>query len=205
MNTEVLQHILDKTENLVVHAKDTTVKSINVKGLFEPLIEGVDYLTGKIVNSMAHPEIKNDVFLETSKCIDRLITIYGEHKHIVIGVDFDDTLYDTHNAGISFEKTVEVLKRAQLNENVLCVWTANADSDKVKRVWTDYGLRINYYNTSPLTPSVNGKQHFNILLDDRAGLGQTIEILEALLDYQDAHPYGGNPYDDVYEDTNDGV
>ena len=43
-------------------------------------------------------------------------------------------------------------------------------------------MNFSYYNHSPINPS-SFKPHFNILLDDSAGLNESMELLCEFLDY----------------------
>ena len=128
---------------------------------------------------------------------DRLISEYAAHKNIIIGVDFDDTIDDSvHNRGnTSIPYIVYVLGKLQKEYNcTLCVWTANQNKDKVVNRWNELGLRIDYYNESPLSKKFPGpKPYFNVLLDDRAGLDSSFWQVETLLRYLEGEvPDDGN-------------
>lgn len=93
------------------------------------------------------------MFVQDNKLsTSRLIKEYEAHNNIIIGVDFDDTLFDTHDRKlqhISF--LVGLLSQLQKDFNCpLCVWTANVDEQLVRSTWATLGLTIDYYNESPL-------------------------------------------------------
>lgn len=98
------------------------------------------------------------------------------HKSLIIGVDFDFTLYDPIEQ-VVYQDVLEILLLAQKQGHILCSWSANTDENLVRRVWKECGLRIDYYNDSPAFKG-NRKPHFNILLDDIAGLDEAISILK---------------------------
>lgn len=119
----------------------------------------------------------------------RLIKEYFKHNNLVIGVDFDGTLLDTFEEGDKntqkeINKLVKKLKALQTDFNcTLCVWTANCDEEKVRQHWDALGLKVDYYNESPVKKSHfnSVKPYFNILLDDRAGLDSSYTQIKILL------------------------
>lgn len=116
----------------------------------------------------------------------RLIQEFEAHNGLIIGVDFDDTIYDFHQRGFieDITKVVELLKDLQNNFGcTLCVWSANRDESHVKAEWDRLGLRIDYYNESPMKKFNPSKPYFNVLLDDRAGLDSTFKQLIKVRDY----------------------
>jgi len=121
------------------------------------------------------------MFLSSNElAITRLIEEYKRHNSLIIGVDFDDTINDTFNRGLDISGIVYLLQRLQSEFNcILCVWTANQNEELVRSKWEELGLKIDYYNTSPLADKFPGpKPYFNILLDDRAGLYSAWETLK---------------------------
>lgn len=113
--------------------------------------------------------------------LDKIIRNYEKFNKVVIGVDFDFTLVDavTHE---TYDDVVQVLKKGQRKEICYCVWTANTDPDYVKSKWYEAGLEFDYYNESPINPGAI-KPHFNILLDDSAGLREGLVLFLAFLRY----------------------
>lgn len=63
----------------------------------------------------------------------------------------------------------------------MCCWTANKDEKLVREVWKQAELIIDYYNTSPALQDNTNKPHFNVLLDDTAGLRESIVMLQLIL------------------------
>lgn len=112
--------------------------------------------------------------------VEKLMDVYKRHGNIVIGVDFDYTLVDSSSAYELYTPLASFLRRAQALGLVLCVWTANQDEELVRSKWEEAGLKVVHYNSSPLSPH-EGKQHFNLLLDDTAGLFEATRILVEIL------------------------
>ncbi len=123
-----------------------------------------------------------DPYKHKRRTVTRLVAEYKKHGSLIIGVDFDDTIYDCHDQGFTFPETIRLLQEAQDLGCKLCVWTANQDELLVFTTWANLGLRINYYNESPVVlHKYQVKPYFNLLLDDRAGLHSAIKTLRLAL------------------------
>ena len=119
-----------------------------------------------------------DPYTNEFRAAARLLNEWKKHNSIIIGVDFDGTMYDCHRENFSFPCLIQTIKRAQSLGAKLCVWTANADKELVERTWNELGLAYDYYNESPVKIHDNQvKPYFNLLLDDRAGLQSALSIL----------------------------
>ena len=114
--------------------------------------------------------------------VAKLVTQYKTHKSLAIGVDFDYTIYNP-DIDHMYEDIIKFLLEAQAINCKLCLWTANTSRlpfiiDKCAEV----GLVFDYINKSPINIGEETiKPHFNILLDDVAGLSQTLDILQDVL------------------------
>jgi hypothetical protein len=127
-----------------------------------------------------------DTFLETHNCFNRLLAEYREHKKLIVAVDFDDTVFDYHQKGRTYEYIIALLRRCQKHGFWIVLFTAcspdKAESQKAYLAMR--GIEVHSVNKNPVDlPFGNdGKIYFNILLDDRAGLGQAAEILHQVID-----------------------
>lgn len=118
-------------------------------------------------------------------CCERLKNELDKHGKLVIGFDFDNTIFDVHNRGGSYNEVINILKECKQRGWILCLFTAELREDWLK--WkVDYckhfGIEPDYINESPLIPGTR-KPFFNLLLDDRAGLEGAYLILRTVLDY----------------------
>ena len=115
--------------------------------------------------------------------VSRLIDTWKEHHNLVIGYDFDGTIFDTNKKGGDFGRVIELLKECSTLGFTMCLWTAEPD-DKVldwKVMYAkEIGINVDYINKSPLM-SGTIKPYFNILLDDRAGLPYTFGLLNEVV------------------------
>lgn len=127
---------------------------------------------------LTNPNLNKDYRLQ------KIIRNYEKFGNIVVGVDFDFTLVDAVT-NETYQDIVEILKRGQRKEIIYCVWTANDNDAYVKSKWYEADLEFQYYNESPIN-QYSRKPHFNILLDDSAGLKEALDLFVSFLDYLDS-------------------
>lgn len=121
-------------------------------------------------------------YLLTENRVTKLVTQYIEHGSLIIGVDFDFTLFNSMTKEYYTDISNLVIQAQQLDCK-LCLWTANtARLDKIQAKCKEHGLVFDYINESPIDLGEDTiKPHFNLLLDDTAGLGQAVETLEQII------------------------
>lgn len=118
--------------------------------------------------------------LSTEGAIKRLISEYETHGKLVVGFDFDNTIFDVYNKGINCSEVISLLQECKRLGFTLCLYTAELREDWFK--WKiayckHFGIEPEYINESPLLPGTK-KPFFNILLDDRAGLESAFQTLK---------------------------
>lgn len=120
------------------------------------------------------------------KELDKLLKVYEEHKTIIVGLDFDDTIFPLNDSEEdTCEKVRYLIKFLQSRGKiVVCLYTV-ADNQSIKykvalmKLW---GIYPNYINESPIKLGNGQKPYFNILLDDKAGLPYTYNLLNEFKD-----------------------
>lgn len=120
------------------------------------------------------------------RCAKRLLKEYKTHEHLIVGIDFDNTIKPV-NPESSFEVIIELLKRCSDDPKIiLCLWSVcpNGEEEEKVKYCKSLGIKIDYVNTSPfkIGEIENRKPFFNILLDDRAGLESAYNNLKYVLD-----------------------
>ena len=123
----------------------------------------------------------NDRFLNRDNQINRLLNEYNKHKSLVIGVDFDNTLFDFHNRGDKFPSLIELIKECKELNFIVCLYTGNTNSAVISNFEKENNLCFDYINESPVKPTTASKPYFNILLDDRAGLDSAYKTLKSVI------------------------
>lgn len=115
-------------------------------------------------------------YLNDRKAIDRLKKEYLEHNSLIIGFDFDETIYDFHKTDLDLQPVINLLVKCSELGFVMCLCSIN-DRINFKEEYTEtLKIRVDYINSSPVFKNM-GKPYFNIFLDDRAGLSASYNIL----------------------------
>ena len=144
-----------------------------------------------------HPKNEEGVFRDLVEKWNKFGTLY-------IGVDFDNTLwpYETnwnyksyefngHEVPDGFYKVLGLLRWCKVLGMKLCLWSLPTSLENLnwKVEWCALrGIEMDYVNESPLLKELNDehgfkKVHFNLLLDDVAGLESAYSILYNLCEY----------------------
>jgi hypothetical protein len=126
-----------------------------------------------------------DPFTSISKCVQRLHKEYNKHPRLIIAVDFDDTVYDFHSQGAEHKRVINVLKQCKALNFYVVLWTASKPErfEFMRGYMQALGITVDAINENPIVlPFGNhNKIYYNILLDDRAGLGHSLETLEIFI------------------------
>lgn len=113
--------------------------------------------------------------------LERLITQYQKQDKLIIAYDIDDTVRPMYCADCV---NVHSLLR-KINDSLdayFIVFTSNDDIDGVKAYLDEEEIPYDAINTNaPFVPYKNGKVFYNVLLDDKAGLGEVVSTLEQLV------------------------
>ena len=127
---------------------------------------------------MTNPLIQTPPY-SNPELAEKLLKTIKKHKTLVIGVDYDNTLQD-YNSKYFYEDIVDLVKLAKSKGHIICIWTANTQPTIVKMMLAYQGIPYDYFNNSPIMYS-SRKPHFNILLDDIAGLNEAYHTLNYVL------------------------
>jgi len=128
-----------------------------------------------------------DRFTDTAQCVERLYETWQRHGRLLVSADMDATLFDFRKRGETYPRTIGLLKRCQKLGWLITIFTASAESrhPEILAYAQSLGLIIASINKNPIDKLIYGragKIFYNLLLDDRCGLGQACEILSLTLD-----------------------
>lgn len=120
------------------------------------------------------------------KYIKRLANEWAEHKRIIIGLDFDDTISPWKMATIEeCNRVIEIVRIAQETGAFLTIHTACAPEryDYIKKYCLERGLKVDSINQNPIPLPYGNvtKPYANIFIDDRAGLEEALIILSSAM------------------------
>jgi len=123
-----------------------------------------------------------DQYLNPSLSLTRLINEYSKHGSLVVGFDFDGTVYDFHQTGAHHEEVKQLLRDLKsINCKLIC-WTAQKDLPFVEQFLKDENIPFDGINSDGINLGYESrKPFFSALLDDRAGLLQVFEELSFLV------------------------
>ena len=126
-----------------------------------------------------------NIYRTINSQVERLYSQYKKHGKIIIAYDFDDTIY-SHNENYCYD-VISVLRCCkQANIGIFICYTDSKEERYpfIKNFCKDMNIPLDKINES--FEDVNhvncGKIYYDILLDDKAGLGQALETLQIVLD-----------------------
>ena len=119
--------------------------------------------------------------------LQKLHIAYKQHGKIIIGLDFDDTIFPLSSNKTVIDRCRSVvnaivnymIKTPKERKPIICLYTNSDEQSLVyKKFITEnyYRIPVDYVNESPVLTG-NGKPFFNILLDDKAGLTESCQRL----------------------------
>lgn len=118
---------------------------------------------------------------------ERLAKEWHKHGHIIIGVDFDNTIspYPTLENKEDMERAIKLLLACQAIGCYIVIHTATVKEryDHIREYCNKIGLKIETINETPAFLNImfgkaGSKPYCNIFIDDRACLPHSLDILE---------------------------
>lgn len=122
-----------------------------------------------------------------NKYIERLYNEWKQHSKIVIAVDYDSTIYPWHTIDNKedIERVVKLLQVAVNTGAYIVINTCSSPDrhEEIQKHCESLYIPINGINNNPidLPYGKHGKVYANIYLDDRAGLLESLNILETAM------------------------
>lgn len=119
-----------------------------------------------------------DFYLNQQNAYERILKEYLTYDCLIVAYDFDNTIYDCHQKGWQFEQIIQLLRRLKAIGCYLLIFTANEDLAFVKAHCQTHDIPFDRINeNAPFINSKARKIYYNALLDDRAGLRTTYDLL----------------------------
>lgn len=113
---------------------------------------------------------------------ERLKQDYLTHGNLFVAFDYDNTVFDYHSKGIDYSEVIDLIRTCKDLGFTLILFTGN-EGEKLDTILSDLNNRnipFDLVNENPLMET--RKPYYNILLDDRAGLIESYNILKKLTD-----------------------
>ncbi|MEN0050217.1 MAG: hypothetical protein AAF806_24340 [Bacteroidota bacterium] len=119
-----------------------------------------------------------DFYLNQQNAYERIWKEYLTYNCLIVAYDFDNTVYDCHQKGWQFKQVIRFLRRLKKIGCYLIIFTANQDLNFVKTHCQKQDIPFDVINeNAPFISSTARKIYYNALLDDRAGLRMTYDLL----------------------------
>ena len=119
---------------------------------------------------------------ESIPYLERLEEEWKQYGKIIIACDYDDTISPRKMTNGDFKRVFDVLNVAKQTGAYVVIFTACKEEryPEITQYCLDNGLEIDGINTTPIElPYGNNKKIYaNIFIDDRAGLNESLNILE---------------------------
>ena len=120
-----------------------------------------------------------DFYLNKQNAYDRLLEEYKKYGKLVIAYDYDDTIFDFHKKGNTYNDIINLLKRWKDKAVFICFTASKKERySEIIKYLTKNEIPFDYLNEGVEgLPNGNKKVYYNVLLDDRAGLCEVYNIL----------------------------
>lgn len=115
----------------------------------------------------------------------KLIDQYKKYGKLIIAVDFDDTVFPYSgdvDCGI-LRSCQDCVRKANAQGHDVILFTCRDDQRIPSQYFHFNEMRYDYFNESPVKDIDTGlgKIYYNILLDDKAGLLESLSTLQQVL------------------------
>lgn len=114
----------------------------------------------------------------------RLFDEWKQHGNILIGLDVDDTILPYRENFTDCNKVINLVQECIRSNARIIIYTGSAKEryDEIIDYCKSVGIEVSAINENLITPfGDNRKIYANIYLDDRAGLTESLWILESAL------------------------
>lgn len=123
-----------------------------------------------------------DFYLSEENCYERLKKEFQKYGKLIFCVDFDDTIYDFHKLGRTYDDVINLLHRWE-NYSEVVILTGNGEEmyNEIEKYLNDKNIKYRGINCDS-SVFVNGRKTYgNVYIDDRGGLPSTYKILNRLI------------------------
>ena len=128
-----------------------------------------------------------DKYIQPNSAYERLWTEYNKYGNLIVCCDFDDTLYDFHKVGNSYEQVKQLIRDLKEIGCYIIIWTGNQDTEFITKYLIENNVPFDSINDeAPVSKKLLGnkiprKVYGNVYIDDRSGLLQVYNDLTKLI------------------------
>ncbi len=123
-----------------------------------------------------------DFYLSEENCYNRLKDEYLKYGKLIFCVDYDDTIYDFHKKGRTYNDVINLLKHWE-NYSEVIIFTGNSEEKypEIESYLQENGIKYKGINCDSSVSFGGRKIYANVYLDDRGGLSSVYCILSKLI------------------------
>ena len=123
-----------------------------------------------------------DFYLSEDNCYRRLEDEFKKYGRLIFCVDFDDTIYDFHKLGRSYNDVITLLKRWEpYSEVIIFTGTAEDKHPMIEEYMKKIGVKYRGINCDSSVTFGGRKVYANVYIDDRGGLPSVYNTLSKLI------------------------
>lgn len=124
-----------------------------------------------------------DYYLSEQNCYERLEDEFKKYGKLIFCVDFDDTLYDFHKLGRTYDDVMSLLKRWE-NYSEVIILTGNGEDSypMIEKYLADHNVKYKGINCDSSVVVKGRKTYANVYIDDRGGLPLVYKHLITLIE-----------------------
>lgn len=124
-----------------------------------------------------------DFYLQAGNSYNRLEEEFKKYGKLIFCVDFDDTIYDYHKKGRTYENVINLLKRwEKYSEVIIFTGCDKEDFPFIEEYLKDNDIKYRGINCDSSVSFTGRKVYANVYIDDRAGLSQVYNELLTLIE-----------------------
>ena len=123
-----------------------------------------------------------DFYLSEENCYQRLKSEFEKYGKLIFCVDFDDTIYDFHKLGRTYDDVINLLHRWE-NYSEVVILTCNGENKygEIEKYLKEKNIKYKGINCDSSVSFGGRKTYGNVYIDDRGGLPSVYRILEKLI------------------------
>lgn len=125
----------------------------------------------------------NDPFIYKENVKNRLISEYKKYGKLIIAYDFDYTIHNYRpEDNFTYDVVMSLLREWRPYAHLI-VFSASPEEryPYIKNYLHQHNIPYDAINDDVIERNPTRKLYYNVFLDDRAGLGETVEVLTEIL------------------------
>nr|WP_142411395.1 hypothetical protein [Clostridium sp. Marseille-P7770] len=124
-----------------------------------------------------------DYYLQAGTSYNRFEEEFKKYGKLIFCVDFDDSIYDFHKKGRTYDDVIQLLHRWEPYSEVI-IFTGNGEDkyEMIERYLAEKNIKHKGINCNASVGFPGRKIYANVYIDDRAGLAQVYHELLTLIE-----------------------